>query len=184
METPTAYISQDQSIIIRKILGGRVMKESEVVDLIKGRTIGPFADFRSKKGKPFAAMLKLTDNKIEFVFLDNGEDIDLDLVKKNGSLGLSPIDGTPVYETPTGFMSESAINGDEKKGLRISKMILSKTLTDKDIKKLLSDRKSPLIKGFISKKRKPFDAYLLLDDKGKISFEFPPRKMRRKRKKS
>ncbi|RZW21544.1 MAG: hypothetical protein EX260_05835, partial [Desulfobulbaceae bacterium] len=82
------------------------------------------------------------------------------------------------------FMSDSALNGDEKKGLRISKMILSKTLTDKDIKKLLSDRKSPLIKGFISKKRKPFDAYLLLDDKGKISFEFPPRKMRRKRKKS
>jgi DNA topoisomerase-3 len=183
-ETPTAYVSQDQSIIIRKILGGRMMKESEVVDLIKGRTIGPFADFRSKKGKPFTAMLRLADNKIEFVFLDNGEDLDLDLVKKNGSLGLSPIDGTPVYETPTGFMSESAISGDEQKGLRISKMILSKTLTEKDIRKLLSDGKSPLIKGFISKKRKPFDAYLLLDDKGKISFEFPPRKARRRRKKS
>ena len=183
-ETPTAYVSQDQSIVIRKILGGRVMKESEVVELIQGKTIGPFADFRSKKGKPFAALLKLTDKKIEFVFLDNGEDLDLDQVKKNGSLGLSPIDGTPVYETPTGFMSESAINGDEKKGLRISKMILSKTLTDNDIKKLLSDGKSPLIKGFISKKRKPFDAYLLLDKKGKISFEFPPRKARPRRKKS
>ena len=183
-ETPTAYVSEDQKIMIRKILGGRVMKESEVVELIRGETIGPFADFRSKKGKPFAALLKLTANKIEFLFLDNGADLDIDQVKKNGSLGLSPIDGTPVYETPTGFMSESAINGDEKKGLRISKIILSKTLTDKDIRTLLSDGKSPLIKGFISKKRKPFDAYLLLDDKGKISFEFPPRKPRRRRKKS
>ncbi len=184
METPTAYVSEDQKIMIRKILGGRVMKESEVVDLIRGETIGPFADFRSKKGKPFAALLKLTADKIEFLFLDNGADLDIDQVKKNGSLGLSPIDGTPVYETPTGFMSESAINGDEKKGLRISKIILSKTLTDKDIRTLLSDGRSPLIKSFISKKRKPFDAYLLLDDKGKISFEFPPRKPRRRRKKS
>ena len=183
-ETPTAFISRDQSVIIRKILGGRVMKESEVVELIKGKTIGPFANFRSKKGKPFAASLRLTDKKIEFVFLEGGEDLDLDEVKKNGALGLSPIDGTAVYETPTGFMSESAINGDEQKGLRISKIILSKTLTDKDIRKLLSDGKSPLIKGFISKKRKAFDAYLLLDDKGKISFEFPPRKARRRRKKS
>ena len=183
-ETPTAYVSQDKSVVIRKILGGRVMKESEVVDLIKGRTIGPFANFRSKKGKPFGALLKLTDNKIEFIFLDDTEDLDINEVKKNGSLGLSPIDGTAVYETPTGFMSESAINGDEVKGLRISKMILSKTLTEDDIRKLLSDGKSPLIKGFISKKRKPFDAYLLLDGKGRISFEFPPRKVRSRRKKS
>jgi DNA topoisomerase-3 len=183
-ETPTAYVSQDQAITIRKILGGRVMKEPEVIQLIKGETIGPFADFRSKKGKPFAASLKLTNNKIDFLFMDANEDLDIDLVKKNGSLGVSPIDGTSVYETPTGFMSESAINGDDKKGLRISKIILSKTLTDTDIKKLLSDGKSPLIKGFISKKRKPFDAYLLLDGKGKISFEFPPRKPRGSRKKS
>ena len=169
---------------IRKILGGRVMKEPEVIQLIKGETIGPFADFRSKKGKPFAASLKLTNDKIDFLFLDANQDLDIDLVKKNGSLGISPIDGTKVYETPTGYMSESAMNGDEKKGLRISKIILSKTLTENDIKTLLSDGKSPLIKGFISKKRKPFDAYLLLDNKGKISFEFPPRKPRRSRKKS
>jgi len=183
-ETPTAYVTEDQSMIIRKILGGRVMKEPEVVNLIKGETIGPFTDFRSKKGKPFAASLKLTNKKIEFLFLDANGSIDIDEVKKNGSLGLSPIDQSPVYETPTGFMSESAMNGDDKKGLRISKVILSKTITDDDIKKLLQDGKTALIKGFISKKRKPFDAYLLLDAKGKIHFEFPPRKPRGRRKKS
>ncbi len=183
-ETPTAYVSADKSITIRKILGGRVMKEAEVMDLIQGQTIGPFADFRSKKGKPFAASIKLTNNKVDFLFLDSNADIDIDAVKKNGSLGLSPTDQSPVYETPTGYMSESAMNGDDKKGLRISKVILSKTITEDDIKRLLSDGKTSLIKGFISKKRKPFDAYLLLDEKGKISFEFPPRKPRRKRKKS
>jgi DNA topoisomerase-3 len=116
--------------------------------------------------------------------MDASADLDIEEVKKSGSLGLSPVDQTPVYETPTGYLSESALNGDDKKGLRISKIILSKTISEEDIKKLLSDGKTPLIKGFISKKRKPFDAYLLLDDKGKISFEFPPRKPRKQRKKS
>lgn len=183
-ETPTAYVDADETMIIRKILGGRIMKESEVIQLINGETIGPFSDFRSKKGKNFVASLKLTNKKIEFLFLDSNGDIDIDEVKKNGSLGLSPIDETPVYETPNGYLSESAINGDDKKGLRISKVILSKTITEDDIRKLLKDRKTELIKGFISKKRKPFDAYLLIDKKGKISFEFPPRKPRRRRKKS
>jgi DNA topoisomerase-3 len=183
-ETPSAFISEDKKIIIRKILGGRIMKESEVVDLIRGETVGPFADFRSKKGKPFSASIKLNNNKVEFIFMDANADLDIEAVKKNGSLGLSPVDKSPVYETPTGFISESALNGDEKNGLRISKIILSKTITREDISKLLSDGKTPLIKGFISKKRKPFDAYLSLDNKGKISFEFPPRKPRRRRKKS
>jgi DNA topoisomerase-3 len=183
-ETPTAYVNEDETMMIRKILGGRVMKEDEIIRLISGETIGPFSNFRSKKGKPFVASLKLKDRKIEFLFLDSNSDLDIDEVKKNGSLGLSPIDQTPVYETPTGYLSESAMNGDDKKGLRISKVILSKPITEADIKKLLQDGKSPLIKGFISKKRKPFDAYLLLDAKGRISFEFPPRKPRRTRKKS
>ncbi len=183
-ETPSAFISEDKKITIRKILGGRIMKENEVVELIRGETIGPFADFRSKKGKPFSASIKLKNNKVEFIFMDAAADLDIEAVKKNGSLGISPVDKSPVYETPTGYMSESSINGDEKNGLRISKIILSKTVTPEDIKKLLSDGKTPLIKGFISKKRKPFDAYLLLDDKGKISFEFPPRKPRKRRKKS
>jgi DNA topoisomerase-3 len=183
-ETPSAYISEDKKITIRKILGGRIMKQDEVVALIGGETIGPFADFRSKKGKPFSASIRLKDKKVDFIFMDANADLDIEAVKKNGSLGLSPVDQTPVYETPTGYLSESALNGDDKKGLRISKIILSKTIGEEDIKKLLSDGKTSLIKGFISKKRKPFDAYLLLDDKGKISFEFPPRKPRKQRKKS
>lgn len=183
-ETPTAYVSEDKTVTIRKILGGRVMKETEVIQLIRGETIGPFGNFLSKKGKPFVASIKLTDNKVDFIFLDTNGNLDIDEVKKNGSLGTSPIDGTRVYETPTGYLSESAMDGDEKNGLRISKIILSKTISCTDISKLLSDGKSPLIKGFISKKKKPFDAYLLLDDKGRISFEFPPRKPRRRTKKS
>ncbi len=182
--SPTAYISKDENISIRKILGGRIMADDEIVAILKGETIGPFSDFRSKKGKPFAASLRLAKNKIEFIFADSTADLDIDAIKKSPSLGFSPTDKTKVFETPAAFMSESALDGDEKNGLRISKIILSKQLTTENIQQLLKDGKTALIEGFISKKRRPFDAYLLLANNGKISFEFPPRKSRNKTKKN
>lgn len=177
-ETPTAYEREDGTLVIRKILGGRVMSEAEIVALINGETIGPFSDFRSKKGKLFTASVRLVNDKVDFVFSDTTDGLDLETIKEQGSLGLSPIDGSPVYETPAGYLSESALENDDKNGLRISKIILGKTISPDDIRQLLEQGKTPLLKGFISKKRKPFDAYLLLDKRGKISFEFPPRRSR------
>jgi len=179
-ETPTHYVSEDDKISIRKILGGRVMSVEEIVALLSGKTIGPFSNFRSKKGKPFSASLRMRDGKIEFIFADATADLDIDAIKKSPPLGLSPVDNSPVFETPAAYMSESALDGDEKTGLRISKIILSKELSRENIEQLLSKGKTELIKEFISRKRRPFDAYLLLNDKGKISFEFPPRKSRKK----
>jgi DNA topoisomerase-3 len=179
-ETPTHYVSEDDKISIRKILGGRVMSAEEIIALLQGKTIGPFSNFRSKKGKPFSASLRMRDGKIEFIFADSTADLDIDAIKKSPPLGFSPVDNSPVFETPAAYMSESALDGGDKAGLRISKIILSKELSRENIEQLLSKGKTELIKEFISKKRRPFDAYLLLNDKGKISFEFPPRKSRRK----
>ncbi len=175
-ESATAYESEDKKILIRKVLGGRIMDAEEVVSLIKGETIGPFADFRSKKGKPFTASVRLNNSKIEFLFADSTEQLDIKEITKQQPLGISPVDQTKVYETPAAFMSESALGGDTKKGLRISKMILGRRIDPDHIEQLLNNGKTDLINGFISKKKRPFDAYLVLDDKGKLGFEFPPRK--------
>ncbi len=180
--SPTAYVSEDQKISIRKILGGRILSEEEVVALLKGETIGPFSDFRSKRGKPFTASVRLVDNKIEFIFADSNADLDIEAIKEGPVLGRSPIDGTKVFSTPMAFMSESAMDGDEK-GLKISKIILSKEITDENIRQLLSQGKTELIEGFISKKKRPFDAYLVLSKNGKVTFEFPPRKSKQENKK-
>jgi len=46
-----------------------------------------------------------------------------------------------------------------------------------ELKKLVSDKKTGLIKGFISRRTKRrFDANLILKDNGSIGFEFPPKK--------
>jgi DNA topoisomerase-3 len=115
---------------------------------------------------------------VDFIFANSTDELDIDSIVKQHPLGKSPVDNTNVYETPAGYMSESALRGDEKGGLKISKIILSRQITPESISQLLNIGKTELIKGFISKKRRPFDAYLLLAKNGKISFEFPPRKSR------
>ena len=178
--SPTAYISEDNKISIRKILGGRMISDDEIVAILNGETIGPFSNFRSKKGKPFNACIRLKENKIEFIFADSNEDLDIEAIKQSIPLGISPVDGTKVFSTPSAFMSESSLDGDDKKGLRISKIILAKEITEENITQLLTDGKTELIQGFISKKKRPFDAYLLLAKNGTIKFEFPPRKSKKK----
>lgn len=178
--SPTAYVSEDGEISIRKILGGRLLTDDDVIKLVQGVTIGPYSNFRSKRGKSFTASVRLVNKKIEFIFADSTADLDLTEIKKGKVLGLSPIDKTKVFETPMAFMSESSLDGDNKNGLRISKVILSKEISALNVEQLLADGKTELIKGFISKKRKPFDAYLLLSKNGSVSFEFPPRKSKRK----
>ncbi len=174
-ETASAFESEDKKLMIRKVLGGRVMKEAEIVELIRGKTLGPFTDFRSKKGKPFTASVHIAHSKVEFLFVDSITELDLDEIRSQEPLGESPLDRTKVFETPSGFLSESALEGDQKKGLRISKVILGRQLDREHISQLLTNGRTELIGGFISKKKKPFDAFLLLDAKGKLSFEFPPR---------
>jgi DNA topoisomerase III len=181
-ETLTRYESEDGALMVRKVLGGRQMTEEEIIELLTKRQIGPLQGFRSKGGKPFNAALKINEkNKVEFVFDDNMSGMDgkpLDLANET-PIGISPVDGTKVYETLTGYASESAMSGDAKKGLKINKMILGKTIDRDNLARMLAGERTELIKGFISSKtRRFFDAYLKLSKDGKITFEFPPREFK------
>ena len=184
-ETLTRYESEDGTLVIRKVLGGREMSQQEVMDLLANRQIGPLPGFRSKMGKPFTAALKINEkNKVEFVFDDSNSGPDgkaLDLSAEE-PVGIYPVDGTRVYETLTGYVSESALE-DSKKGLKINKMILGRNLDRENIKRMLAGERTELIKGFQSSKtRRFFDAYLKLTKEGKISFEFPPREFKGRKK--
>ncbi len=172
------YENQEKSVRIRRYLGGRLLKVEEVQELLKSRKIGPFSDFISKSRKAFSAILTLTkENKIEFIFDESDEKSDFSTMN---CVGLSPVDQTKVYEGDMGYVSTSYYEEDEKKakdGLKISKVILGQTITPENMSKMLTDGKSDLIGGFISNKTKrKFDAFLLLSNKGKISFAFPERK--------
>ncbi|HMC24940.1 MAG TPA: topoisomerase C-terminal repeat-containing protein, partial [Candidatus Udaeobacter sp.] len=55
---------------------------------------------------------------------------------------------------------------------KLSKTILGKEIPKEQAQKLLAAGKTDLLDGFISKRGRPFSAYLKLED-GKVGFEFP-----------
>jgi len=60
---------------------------------------------------------------------------------------------------------------------RITRKLLDKEIPLDEFQKLVNEKKTGLIKGFVSRRTKrPFDANLILKDNGGIGFEFPPRK--------
>ena len=60
---------------------------------------------------------------------------------------------------------------------RITRKLLDKEIPVDEFLKLVNEKKTGLIKGFVSRKTKrPFDANLILKENGGIGFEFPPRK--------
>ena len=54
----------------------------------------------------------------------------------------------------------------------IWRTIADKKISESNIYSLLQKKKTTLIKGFISKAKKPFDAYLILNELHKVEFEF------------
>ncbi len=178
-ETLSFYESENEKIKIRKFLGGRAISHEEVKTLLAEKKLGPLTGFISKAGKPFSAMIKLKpDYRVEFVFEDqNAEKPDFSKLKY---LGVSPVDGSKVYEGEMSYVSESLYDKESKTGLKINRIILGQELTSEDIIALLEGKKTRLIKGFKSSKTKrSFDAYLKLHKTGKISFSFPPRNFKK-----
>ena len=174
-ETVSRYTTED-GIVIRKIIGGKHLTDEEIVELLTKRKIGPLPGFRSKKGAEFTAVLTINDqNKIEFVFDEKPEEIEI-----GEKVGKSPIDGTDVFETLTGYVSQSYVDK-KPSGLSLPKVLLGKEIPLEEIKNLLAGKKTALIKGFRSNKtRRLFDAYLTLE-KGKLKFDFPPREFKPRR---
>ncbi len=186
LEGLRSYQSQDETFTLYKSVGNRKFSEKELIDLVKDRKIGPLDGFRSKAGKAFSAMIQLDDeNKVKFVFDNgNGEDSEngnkkLDL-KDYPEVGKSPIDGAPVYETPSAYLC--ATYNQEGKGFRLSRALLGKTIPKDQVVKLLDKGETDLIENFRSNRtKKLFSAQLTVDNKGKISFKFPPREPKKKK---
>lgn len=167
-ETVSRYTTED-GITVNKVLGGRLMAEAEVEELLREGKLGLLSGFRSKQGKEFSAAVVLGEKKRAELIFEAPSTEHSDVV-----LGTAP-DGTPVYETATSYVSQAFIDG-AKDGFKLNKILLGKEITLENLQKMLAGEKTDLIKGFRSAKTKRlFDAYLSLKEGGKLAFEFPPR---------
>jgi len=60
--------------------------------------------------------------------------------------------------------------------MKIGKKILLQDIDRAQVEKLLTQKKTDLLRGFVSQRtRRKFSAYLVMADDGKTSFEFEPR---------
>ena len=162
-----------------KAMGGRFFELEEADELLTNRSIGPLQGFRSKMGRPFAAIIKVTDeNKVEFDFGNDEEEEAPDFTGQE-PIGKCLACGSNVYEHGMHYVCEKT--PEKKCTFRSGKVILQREMTREELAKLLETRKTDLLEKFISKKGRPFKAYLVWDEKKKqTGFEFEPRKPKKK----
>jgi DNA topoisomerase-3 len=174
-ETLRGYKSQDGEFMIYKVIGGRKMEESEVRELVQKGVVGPLDGFISAKTRAsFAATLKLVKDekttkwKAEYDF---GDKVDLGAVE---SFWTDPVTGAELCEVGSSYVLRQRENGEWKQVFRVPRLMCKKEVSREQAVQLAEKGKTDLIKGFISKKGRPFDAFLLRKD-AKIRWEFPPR---------
>ncbi len=169
-----------------KVPGGRQFEIAEVEELLQNKTIGPLQGFRSKMGRPFAAILKISRDaeinnfKLEFDFgQSNEDDENAEGVDFTGQtpLGPCPKCGSSVYEMGLAYVCEKTVAKPKACDFRSGRIILQQEILPEQMAKLLNEGKTDLLPGFISQRtRRPFKAFLVRGKDGKTSFEFEERK--------
>jgi DNA topoisomerase-3 len=147
--------------------------------------------FVSKKtGRPFEALLKLGDGgKVGFEFPPRKRKAKPDATAKAGAeprvklsfegqqpLGKCPRCGGKVFESETDYLCERSQLDARPCKFKSGKTILGQPVDREQVAKLLAAGKTDLLPGFISRRTgRTFSAWLVMQDKGKVGFEFPER---------
>ncbi len=174
-ETLRGYKSHDGEFMIYKVIGGRKMEESEVKELVEKGQLGPLDGFISAKTRSrFSALLKLVKDVEKGKWLaqyDFGDKVDLGTVDPYWT---DPKTGAQLCEVGSSHILKERDGEGWKQTFRIGRLMCQKPITRDYAIQLVADGKTELIKGFISKKGRPFDA-ILKREGPKFSWEFPPR---------
>ncbi|HKX53755.1 MAG TPA: DNA topoisomerase III [Nitrosospira sp.] len=173
-ETYKKFQCQKCDFSLWKILAGRQFETAEMEQLITRREVGPLQGFRSKMGRLFNANIRLTDEfEMKFDFGTGGEQ-DAEEVDFSGQepLGKCPRCGGRVFDHGMSYICEKSLGAARTCSFKIGKIILSRPLEREQVIKLLQTGKTDLLTKFISKKGRPFSAYLVAGKDGKVGFEF------------
>ena len=165
-----------------RIISGRQFSAAEIEELISKKVVGPLQGFRSKMGRPFAALMRMSPEwKAEFDFGNNdgeggegGDAAPVDFSTQE-PVGKCPKCGERVFENGMHYVCEKSVGKPRKCTFRTGKVILQQAIDRAQAVKLLSGGKTDLLPKFISRKGRPFSAYLVLEKGGDVGFEFEKR---------
>jgi DNA topoisomerase III len=166
---------------ISKIPGGRQFEIPEVEELLQNKTIGPLSGFRSKMGRPFSAILKLSfddetkNYKLEFDFGQDqgGEDGEAPDFSTQEPVGACPKCSGRVFEHGMSYVCEHSVANPKTCDFRSGKVILQQEIAREQMAKLLEEGRTDLLTNFKSSRTgRNFKAFLVKQSDGKIGFEF------------
>ncbi|MBE2212992.1 MAG: DNA topoisomerase 3 [Opitutaceae bacterium] len=176
LETLRAYKSQDGVLAVYKVITGRKMEESEIRQLVDTGEIGPLDGFVSPRtGNRFPAKLRIVpdpkDEAKKRVELDFGNKVE---VNELTPFWTDPKTGAELCEAPTNYILREREGEGWKQAFSVGRLMCQKPIERTHAIQLVEQGKTEVIKGFISKRGRPFDA-MLLRNGAKIGWEFPPR---------
>jgi len=176
--------NEECDFTIWKTIAGRLLSRDEFETLVREKQVGPLGGFRSRKGKRFHALLKLSDEfKTEFDFGPNGQENGAaQPVDFSGQepLGKCPKCGGRVFEFGMSYICENSVGPAKSCDFRSGKVILQRAIEREQMQKLLATGRTDLLQRFISRKGRPFNAFLVLTDKKDVGFEFEKREPKSK----
>ena len=111
------------------------LTDKQVQDLVLKKKTGLIKGFKSKSGKNFDAYLVYKDNKVQFEFQ-------------------APEESSILCPNCGNKLTKNKYSYDCSCGFKINHVICSKDISEKDIKELLTKKKTGLIKGFKAKRSK------------------------------
>jgi DNA topoisomerase-3 len=176
--TPTCDFRSGKIILQQEIAPEQIRKL-----LADGKT-DLLTKFISKKNnRPFKAFLIVKDGKTAFDFppregkgraRSSEPPPKIDFTGKE-TVGKCPKCGGKVFDVEPGYVCENSQLEAKSCKFKIGKTILEQPIDAVQAAKILKTKKSDVMEKFISKSGKPFPAFLVMDKKGKITFEFPTR---------
>lgn len=170
---------QNCDFSIWKVVSSREFAPEEIEELITKRTVGPLTGFRSRLGKPFAAVVRLNPEfRAEFDFGRSAEGEGAsEKVDFSGQtpLGACPKCGGRVFEQPMAYLCENSVGPGKRCDFRSGRVILQRPIEREQFEKLLATGRTDLLHRFVSRKGRPFSAFLVRGTDGKVGFEFAPR---------
>ncbi|MDR0352949.1 MAG: topoisomerase C-terminal repeat-containing protein [Opitutaceae bacterium] len=199
-EAPTNYILRErdpaaaagwkQTFSVGRLMCQKPIAPEQAIQLVTTGKTGLIQGFISKRGRPFDAHLIRKGARIAWEFPPRapktGKDgkpaerktkpaPDLAKAENLGASRLHP-EGT-LYKTDDAYIVAKPDAADAPRIIfEVKRTLCQKALPESEIRQLLTDGKTNLLEGFISKRGTPFNAYLVLSkDKKKADFEFPPR---------
>ena len=175
--------NQECKLVVWKTVSSRELEPTEVTTLLETGSVGPIKGFKSKMGRPFEAKLALSEGtewKTTFDFGDGGIRSNEPFNKEAATLIVEkcPVcEKGGIYEAGIAYACEHGLGPEKKCAFRMGKMILQREISPDDVRKICTEGKTNLLTKFISKKGRPFNAFLVLDKKsGKVGFEVEERK--------